>query len=284
MRRIIRGDRDFLFSHPAHAANLLYLGAVSGAGTAVMVPELFAPLAGQEEKDAHFNCLSLGRELLRDGALARGGALGALLAGEAQDHLPVTDPDVVPLEPLEEAMADNVVELVSRVDARLERTPLDLCLVATAGYCLPRADWPAMLGFVNEALPRHKRLDLAALRRAAQDPDARLGPQWYSLRNKVSGLPSMGLSILAHAVRHDLERLLVYEETAAIAAEDFWELARARQGWGEGLDLPSDARTRFARGLVAYFSGRAEEAQALLEACRAAGDARAERYLAELAA
>jgi hypothetical protein len=284
MRRIIRGDRDFFYSHHAHTANLRYLGAVSGAGTAVMVPELFAPLAGQDEEDAHINCLSLGRELLRDGALARGGALGALLEGEAQDHLCVTDPDEVPLEPLEQAMADNVVELVARVDARLDRAPLDLYLVATAGYCLERADWPAMLGFVNEALPRHKRLTLATLTLAASDPDTLLAPQWHSLRNKVSGLPFMGLSILVHAIRHDLDRLLVHEEKAEIEAEDFWELARARQGWDGAPDVPSDAPARFARGLVAYFSGRAEEAQAVLEACKAAGDGRADRYLAELAA
>ncbi|UQA57305.1 hypothetical protein [Polyangium aurulentum] len=284
MRRTIRGERNFFYGHPAPAADLLYLAAVSGAGTAVMVPELFAPLAGREEENAHFNCLSLGRELLRDGALAQGEGLGALLGGEAQDHLCVTDPDHIPFEPLERAMADNVVELVARVDARLDRAPLDLFLVAAAGYSLPRSDWPAMIGFVNEALPRHKRLTLSDLSGAVNAPDKRLAPQWYSLRNKVSGLPFLGLAILVHAVRHDLDRLLVREETPEIAAEDFWELARARQGWDGAPDLPSDARTRFARGLVAYFSGRAEEAQAVLEACKAAGDVRADRYLAELAA
>jgi hypothetical protein len=284
MRRTIRGDRGFCYGHPAPAANLLYLAAVSGAGTAVMVPELFAPLAGREEEDAHFNCLSLGRELLRDGALAHGGLLNALLGGEAQDHLCVTDPDQSPFEPLERAMADNVVELVARVDARLDRAPLDLYLVAAAGYCLPRSDWPAMLGFVNEALPRHKRLTPAALSLSANAPDISLAPRWYSLRNKMSGLPFLGLAILAHAMRHDLDRLLVREETPEIAAEDFWEVVRARQGWEGAPDLQSDARTRFARGLVAYFSGRAEEAQTVLEACKAAGDVRADRYLAELAA
>ncbi|MDI3281972.1 hypothetical protein [Polyangium sp. 15x6] len=281
MGRTIRGQKGFSYTYveDEQPVNLLYLAAVSGAGMSLVVPEMVGLVSGNDAP-VSWSCLALGRALVERGKASRQGELGALLRKLDGDFLRVDDPHHVPLEFVQDAMAENVVALVERIDAESERPLLELTLAGKSGYRLPRADWPKMLVFVNESLPRTKRLDLGMLREAAGKGPGALGPQWSSLRGKIDFLPFMGLSVLCHAVEHDLEGLLVYEDEPEVYAEGFWDLSLAWHDWLGDAAETSEPSALFARALVSHFAGRKIDARRLFLSCADAGDRRAARYLA----
>lgn len=283
MAGTLRGQNGFSYAYveDEQPVNLLYLAAVSGAGISLVVPEMVGVVAG-DEAPRSWSCLALGRELIERGKASRQGELGALLRKLDGDWIRVDDPHHLSLEFVQDAMAENVVAIVERIDASSDRALLELTLAGKSGYRLPRMDWPKMLLFVNESLPRTKRIDMGLLREAAGKGPGALARQWSSLRGKIDYLPFMGLSVLAHAVEHDLEGLLVHEDEPEVVAEGFWELACAWHDWLGDAGGAVDPAVRFARGLVAHFGGHKAESRRLLSACRDAGDARATRYLASL--
>ncbi|MDC0744336.1 hypothetical protein [Polyangium mundeleinium] len=283
MGRTIRGHKGFSYTYVEgeQPVNLLYLAAVSGAGMSLVVPEMVGRVAGDDTPVA-WSCLALGRALVERGKASRQGELAALLRKLDGDWIRVDDPHHVPLEFVQDAMAENVVAIVERIDAEVERPLRELTLAGKSGYHLPRADWPKMLAFVNESLPRAKRLDMGMLRDAAGQGSDALAPQGSSLRGKVDFLPFMGLSILCHAVEHDLEGVLVHEDEPEVHADGFWDLALAWHDWLGDAAGGMEPSVLFARALVAHFARRKIEARRLLLSCADAGERRAARYLALL--
>ncbi|MRG96111.1 hypothetical protein [Polyangium spumosum] len=279
MGRTIRGQKGFTYTYVEgeQPVNLLYLAAVSGAGFSLVVPELRGRAAG-DVSPVSWSCLALGRELVERGKASRQGELGALLRKLDGDFLRVDDPHHVSLAFVQDAMAENVATIVERIDAEA-RLPLEaLVLVGSSGYHLARGDWPKMLVFVNESLPRAKRLDMGMLREALGKGPEALAPQWSSLRGKIDYLPFMGFSLLCHAALHDIEGLVVHEDEPEVRAEGFWELARAWHAWDAAPRTEPGAP--FAQALVAHFAGHKAEARRLLLACQEAGELRAARYVA----
>jgi len=279
MGRAIRGEQGFSYAYgdAGQPRNLLHLPSVSGAGVGLVVPELVGTLVGDDARPA-WNCLVLGRSLLETGEASRQGELGALLRKLGDDWVRVDDPQHVSLTFVEDAMAENIVPLLERIDAAAPRPLRDLSLVGKSGYHLPRADFPKMLAFVNESLPRARQIDMSTLRVAVSKRDAALERAWAELRDAMDALPHMGLSILIHAISHDLEGLLVRDDEPEVVRAGFWDLALEWHGW-LGDAPAADARSRFGRALAARFAGRADESRRLFTTCKEAGDERAARYL-----
>jgi len=283
MARTIRADHGYEYAYVPgeQPANLLYLAAVSGAGTAIIVPQFIALLEGTDQPTA-FPCVPLGRDLMSRGKASPNGELGALLRALHDEFLRIRDPHHASLEFVQSAMAENIVEILERIDAQSERALLDLMLVGTVGYLLPKSDWPRMLLFVNESLPRPRKLDLAVL---ATKPDSAAAEdtrnkQRQLLRGKVDYLPFLGLSLLEHAIQNDRDALIAHEDEPELFAEGFWELVREWHGWRNDAPPTVEPRARFTRALVAHFAGRNPEARRILNLCKASGDTRADRYLA----
>ncbi|MDI1444242.1 hypothetical protein [Polyangium sp. 6x1] len=283
MGRTIRGQKGFSYTYAEgeQPVNLLSLAAVSGAGTSLVVPEMVGRVSGSDVPIS-WSCLALGRALVERGKASRQGELGALLRKLDGDWIRVDDPRHVPLEFVQDAMAENVVAIALRIDAEAKGPLLSLALAGTCGYHLPRADWHRMLGFVNESLPHAKRLDMGMLRETAGKGPEALAAQGSSLHGEIEGLPFVGLSILCHAVGHDLEGLLVHEDEPEVHAEGFWDLALAWHDWLGEPAGSAEPSVLFARALVAHFAGRKIEARRLFLACADAGERRATRYLALL--
>lgn len=282
-QRRITGEQHFVYEYvpKEQPPNLIYLSAVSGAGRSFVVPELAGPLA-KDDHGVAWNCIALARELLQEGKASRQGELAAMLRKLDDDFLVASDTSIS-LASVESAMAENIVCVLEKIDAAEAEPLLDLMLVGTAGYELSRGDWPKMLTFVNESLPRPRQLDWttfeASARSGAEDAFEK---QWISLRGRVDYLPFMGFSILIHAVRHEIDKLLLREDEPEIFSEGFWESVRDWHGWSDEATESADPRERFARGLVEHFAGRSTAARRILSASKKAGDARAERYLAIL--
>jgi len=161
---------------------------------------------------------------------------------------------------------------------------LDLMLVGTVGYELSRADFPKMLAFVNESLPRPRQLEWPAFEAAVLggEVDA-LERQTHSLRGKIEDLPLMGFSILVHAVKIGAEKVRLRESEPELFSEGLWENVRDWHGFGDEAKAPRGRDAEFAAALVAHFAGRNTDARRAFLACKKAGDERAERYLKMLA-
>lgn len=283
MSRVVHGDKAFQYEYvpKEQPHNLLYLSAVSGAGTSFLVPELVGLLAN-EDASLSWNCLAIGRALLLDGKASRQGELGALLRKVDRDYLRA-DEASLSMAAIESAMAENIVPLLDRLDASVKAPLLDLMLVGTVGYELSRADWLKMFSFLNESLSRPRQLDWGAFETAALTDNSEVLLRIQTgLRGKVEYLPWMGFSILAHAVRNGMDRLVVRESEPEMLAEGFWEQVRQWHGFEEASASAGGGSQCFASGLVAHFAGREGDARRALMACKKAGDARAERYLAML--
>lgn len=277
MGRYLSGPKGFSYKYvfAEQPDNLMALGAASGAGTAVVVPT-FEALVEREERHISFNCIALARTIA-----AETGAKGEL-AGLLQyptDAVPVKYADENPLEFVQYAMAEQIVEVLKRIDAQLPHAASHLFLVGTAGYLIEEAQYGCLLTWINGFLPN----ELHVQREALANSKGELDNTWQNVLRTLWGtedfLPFMAFQILHHALTHGLPLITIQENGPGIEAENFWSLVPELGPPIFGETMPNTIDGLFARGLVQLFSGNPRDALKSLEACQALDGAQASRYL-----
>jgi hypothetical protein len=271
MGRYLAGTKGFSFKYASgQDSNLRELDVESGAGTATLVPVFVAPLPALERNE-EIDCVPLALEIVRD-TRAGGEIRGVLARGRALPGRPT-------LEFIQYAMAQNLVEVLRRIDLRLPAPASALHMVGYARYELSRAHWAQLLDYVNRALPTGgTRVDLAAFK-----TPARVRSATEALLDSEAFLPALALAILAHAVANDLDVVEVEERDAGVRADELWDLVL--NDWGPPIfskELPAEHDALFARGLVLLFAGQQKEAVEALLRGHELGDPRARRWLGEL--
>jgi hypothetical protein len=250
------------FSRKRFDVELLVLGRESKVGRSSLIPALIAPLVTREENH-RLDCVPLVRDIVRD--THADGEIRGVLVPEGR-VLPSTT-----LEFMQYALAENIVEVMRRLDAALPEPASGLFLEGYAIYRLERAEWPALLSFVQRVLGTP--VELAALTTDHVD----------ELINAGEHTASMAASILLHAHARKLDVIEIEDRRASLEADNFWELVRG--DWGPpifGRNPPEALDPLFARGLVLHFSGDSDGAKQALERSHAAGDPRARRWLSAL--
>jgi hypothetical protein len=301
MGRYVTGDAGFSYKYVfgEQDDNLIELASASGAGVSALVP-VFEVIAGDWppsqsvagwgglEGLQELRCMAVLEELRRE---------GRLLGGEARSLL---DPDLAFCAGIDPgsfefamyAVAENIVQVLLRFDVLLPLVPGTMWLSGRGHYRLTREEWPAMLAYVN-GFRADKPLTVEKLREARPKQEER----WFSqLKAKEAWLPWMGLCVLLHAVRHDLDSLEVWDTQTFTRSTNFWSLA---QEWGQAAfedpETP-EAQRSLARGMALLMAlegdpdegppparTRArllERAGVELQLSLSAGEPRAERYLA----
>lgn len=233
--RIIHGNHSFLMRLDPDAPSPGALAAWAGVGQGGLHPQLRVTVG---QREVIVDALDLLARVAGDGRL-RGEAARALL-GRAS---------VEDLEVLIEPLAENLDEIVLRLDAALPEAAVGVRLVGHGWYRLRREE--------GEALQ-------ARLARADEETE--------------EGQMHLAHALLEFLRRHDLPRLEVSEQRPGAERPGLWRdlMARAAEGWGP---RPSPVQ-RLVRGITALQADRPLEAERELGAASMGGEARAARWLA----
>ncbi len=280
MGRYLSGSNGFSYKyiHAQQPDNLMALAVKSGAGSSVVVPTFEAPI-DEEERNLSINCIALARDIV-----AATGAQGEIsrIVKYPTDAVPVHYADESTLEFVQYAMAEQIVEVLKRIDAQLPHPVTHLFLVGTAGYMLEEKEHAQLLKWVNTFLPEKLKVTKKALANSKEAVDE----EWREVLKALWGVedfvPFMAFQIVHHALVNSLSRMTVKETGPGIEAEGFWSLVPE---WGPpifGSQWPSAPDALFARALVQLFSGNQKDAIESLKACKAAGGQYAQRYLLKL--
>lgn len=280
MGRYLSAEKGFSYKyiHAEQPDNLMALAAKSGTGSSVVVPTFEAPI-DEEERNLSFNCITLARSIVQET-----GASGEIsrLIKYPTDAVPVHYADESTLEFVQYAMAEQIVEVLKRIDEQLPHPITHLFLVGTAGYTLTEKEHEPLLKWINTFLPEHLKVSKQALSNSKESVDKSFPDALKTLWGTEDFLPFMAFQILHHAISHSLPRMTVKENGPGIEADAFWKLVPE---WGPsifGPSMPSTPEEQFTRGLVQLFAGNQKGAMESLKACKAEGGKQAERYLKKL--
>lgn len=269
MGRYLRGTNGFSYKYAfaEQDENLGELPNAMGAGQAGLVPS-FGGAYKNVEQNFGVAVIPLLRAIAKD---------GVAVAGEIDRVVPESGDalDSPTLEHVQYALGENIVEVARRLDEALEDIPFGADLEGYSTLHVERAEYPAVLAYINQFLATPATLD--ELR-----DGARVDALWNELGSTENYLPAMALGILSHAVTHDLPAIDVHESDRSMYAPNFWSGAME---WGpqifDGSKLSSGAEW-FARGIVEYFNR--SDARESFAAAVAAGFAPATRWAKALGA
>jgi hypothetical protein len=282
MGRYLSGTEGFSYKYlyGEQSNDLVELAGASGVGASFLKPVFWAwmPAIGERQR---FDCVALARAIVAEtgakgeiSGVARYPDGGVPMEGRSSGYA---------LEFVQYGMAEQVLEVVRRMDRDLSHPASEAVLVGLGCWGMERAAYPAMLSYVNGYLPEPLRLsEKAILDGKVNGLDDGFGAQLRALRGHEDLLPFMAFQILCHALWHDLPRVDVWELDPAVEAAEFWQDVRE---WGPewlGKDGMS-AEQRWVWGVVRVFQGRSEEAKKELLAALNAGEPRAARWLSMLA-
>jgi hypothetical protein len=269
MGRYLRGTEGFSYKYAfaSQDDNLRELSHASGAGRGALLPS-FGGGYISIEKNFDIPVIPLLRAIKTEGK-AVGGEIAGVLPPAGDTLLSST------LEFVQYALGENLIEVVLRLDRALEDIPLGVTLEGYATYNLDRAEYPTALAYINRFLAAPVELD--ELR-----SEQRVEAIWRELGDVEGYLPAMALSILQHAVRHDLPAISVHESDRSLYAPDFWELAAE---WGPSIfysATPGSPAEWFVRGFCELLRGDREGGTRSMATAAKAGFAPATRWTAAL--
>jgi hypothetical protein len=261
MGRYLSGTADFRYKYATakQPNNLCDLASYLKAGRGSLVP-MFEAVRSLERKTfkivATVPCMALVRNLSCRGI--------EMLPGEGD----VLETDT--MESLEQVIADEVVDVVLRIDELLVEVPTRIIFFAHQRFVLMRSDWDAALQRINDRLASPLCL---------KDLEERFDSTLQALGDADQHLPSMALFILAHAVEHDLDMMEVREEDESLISVDFWQMLSRRGPRILGRWRPRTTEQWLVRGIVEFLQNEHEAARLSLRVALQRDDSRARRWL-----
>jgi hypothetical protein len=281
MGHYLSGTNGFSYRHPNRefVTNILDYAPVMDFGGGFVKPIFWAFVPALQDR-RFFECVPLAKLIVADtkakgeiDRVARYPDRGVPIeGGEERGSL-----DVV-----QYGLAEQVLEVVRRVDDALEHPAAEMSLMGLGAWGMTRDEYPKMIEFVNSFLPKRLALTEAAIVAGKAKGLARgFEPHLRVLKSLEEHLGYAGFNIICHALWNELPRMDVWDRDPVIEADEFWDNA---QEWGPpwlgGEEMT--AEQRWVWGVVNVFRRQDEIAMDELAAALGAGEPRAERWLSML--
>jgi hypothetical protein len=273
MGRYLYGTQGFEYKYAVakQSSNLGILSNYTDIGTSLVEPS-FLIVTYDSEESAYANCIDLAKEII-----AETGATGEITRF-ANYQIPCVSGGENSLEFIQYAMAENIVEVLTRLDQRSQDPIALLALVGKASFSLKIEEWAEALKWLNRYVQPELTIESLTTLEVSDNHQSMYQTIYRQLADKEDFYPWMMFCFLHHAVYNQLPQMTVFEQSHEIEADSFWELTLE---WGPPIFQTGSVTTAdqlFAVALVRHFLRQKRTSNDAWKGLEQLGDPRFERY------